>query len=88
MAHYMNPFDFVPMPDGGPIAIPEDILNQPRLEGYIEYSIEVRTPLHITGKTTKSSSHYDRKWFFRQAGKRVIPGASVRGMVSAFIDKA
>ncbi len=88
MDHYMNPFDFVPLPQNGPIAISDDVLNQPRLEGYIEYTIKVLTPLHITGKTTKpkNQNHFDKKFFFRRAGQRVIPGASLRGMVSAFLE--
>ena len=84
--HYMNPFDFVPLPPGGPKALPKDLLDERRLEGRITYRIQTLTPLHITGRTTKSGKHFHTQYFNEAYGRKVIPGASVRGMLSAFIE--
>jgi CRISPR/Cas system CSM-associated protein Csm3 (group 7 of RAMP superfamily) len=86
MAHQMNPFHFVPLPLDGPRALPQDVLDEPRYEGCIEYSIEVKTPLHITGKTTRNGNHFDQKYFYENYGRKVIPGSSIRGMLAAFIE--
>lgn len=82
----MNPFHFVPLPPDGPQALPPDIFGEPRYEGCIEYSIEVKTALHITGKTTRNGNHFDKKYFYENYGQKVIPGSSVRGMLAAFIE--
>lgn len=84
--HLMNPFHFVPLPADGPKELPAEILNEPRFEGYLEFTLETITPLHITGKTTKVGSHFAKKDFYRANGKRVIPGKSIRGMLSSFIE--
>lgn len=82
----MNPFHFVPLPPNGPQALPPDIFSEPRYEGCIEYSIEVKTALHLTGKTTRNGNHFEKKCFYENYGQKVIPGSSVRGMLAAFIE--
>ncbi|MDM8539391.1 RAMP superfamily CRISPR-associated protein, partial [Desulfobacterales bacterium HSG17] len=84
--HYMNPFDFVPLSAAGPKQIPDDVLNDIRVEGYITYSLKTLTPLHINGKTTKSGSHFDKKYFYESYGHKLIPGASIRGMLYSYIE--
>lgn len=90
--HYMNPFDFVPLPPDGPRAVPAEVLKEPRYEGYIEYSLEILTPLHITGKI-EAGGHgnnifFTKKYFYREHndGPLVIPGSSIRGMLSSYIE--
>ncbi|MEE4355057.1 MAG: RAMP superfamily CRISPR-associated protein [Desulfococcaceae bacterium] len=85
--HFMNPFEFVPLPESGPKELPPELYEGPRLEGFLSYSIKALTPLHITGSTASASSgSFERKEFYENYGTRVIPGASVRGMLSAFIE--
>jgi len=85
--HYMNPFDFVPLPGDGPKPLLESFREGANLEGYLTYNIEVKTPLHITGKITrKGSGEFNKKSFYKNYGKKVIPGASVRGMLAAYIE--
>lgn len=86
MPHRMNPFDFVPLPQGGPRALSNEIIKETRYEGYIEYSIKVLTPLHITGMTEKDGDHFKVKHFNESYGKKVIPGSSIRGMLAAYIE--
>lgn len=87
MTYYMNPFDFVPLPDK-PKPLPESAKNAPLLEGYLEYTLTVKTPLHISGLTKKDIKrrHFTEKSFYENYGQRIIPGSSVRGMLSAFIE--
>jgi len=85
--HYMNPFEFVPLPVNGPREIPTTVARgTPRLEGYLTYSLTTLTPLHITGKTTKENNHFEKKSFYENYGKKVIPGSSLRGMIASFIE--
>ncbi len=84
--HFMNPFEFVPLPEKGPKELPQEAYDGPRLEGYLSYYIRVLTPLHITGRTSALGKTFDRKEFYENYGNKVIPGASVRGMLSAFIE--
>ena len=85
--HYMNPFEFVPLPVNGPREIPTIVaLGTPRLEGYLTYSLTTLTPLHITGKTTKENNHFEKKRFYENYGKKVIPGSSLRGMIASFVE--
>ena len=91
--YLMNPFDFVPLPPDGPLELPLEILeNETRYEGYIEYSIELLTPLHITGSIqsngTGESQHISKKTFLRDATNEnmVIPASSVRGTITSFIE--
>ncbi|RJQ59470.1 MAG: hypothetical protein C4530_09205 [Desulfobacteraceae bacterium] len=88
MPHYMNPFDFVPLPLQGPWGIPGEVLQDRRLEGYLTYSLKTLTPVHITGKTTKSRSgnFFAVKSFYENYAKKVIPGSSIRGMIASFIE--
>jgi hypothetical protein len=82
----MNPFDFAPIPPDGPKPLPEEVGKGRCVEGYLEYSIETKTPLHITGLTTKTGNHFGVKTFYENYGRKIIPGASVRGMLAAFIE--
>ena len=87
----MNPFDFVPLRKDGPKPLPEEILNDHELyEGYIEYSIETLTPLHITNKIASSNDHarLSNKSFNRErvGGPPLIPGSAIRGMLLNFIE--
>jgi CRISPR/Cas system CSM-associated protein Csm3 (group 7 of RAMP superfamily) len=85
--HYMNPFEFVPLPVNGPREIPTIAAHgTPKLEGYLTYSLKTLTPLHITGKTTKKNNHFEKKSFYKNYGKKVIPGSSLRGMIAAFVE--
>lgn len=86
VAYYMNPFHFVPLPTNGPKAMPEAALAGPRWEGYLTYTLETLTYLHITGKTTSRGRSFEKKYFYESCGKRVIPGSSIRGMLSAYIE--
>lgn len=85
--HYMNPFEFVPLPVNGPREIATIVAHgTPRLEGYLTYSLTTLTPLHITGKTTKENNHFEKKRFYENYGKKVIPGSSLRGMIASFVE--
>jgi len=87
MHDYMNPFEFVPLPVNGPQEIPTTVAcGTPRLEGYLTYSLTTLTPLHITGKTTKKNKHFEKKRFYENYGKKVIPGSSLRGMIASFVE--
>ena len=68
MSYYMNPFDFVPLPENGPIQVPDEISNSTeRYEGIINYSIHVKTTLHISGKIQsgreRDETVYSKKYF-------------------------
>jgi len=82
----MNPFHFVPFPLDGPRPLTSAALNGPRLEGYLKYSLKTLTPLHITGKTSRESKHFKEKTFYARCGRRVIPGSSLRGMISSCVE--
>jgi len=85
--HYMNPFEFVPLPVNGPREIATSVARgTPRLEGYLTYSLTTLTPLHITGTTTKENNHFEKKCFYENYGKKVIPGSSLRGMIASFVE--
>ncbi|MDL1980540.1 MAG: RAMP superfamily CRISPR-associated protein, partial [Deltaproteobacteria bacterium] len=87
MHYYMNPFEFVPLPVNGPREIPTTVARgTPTLEGYLTYSLTTLTPLHITGKTTKENNHFEKKSFYENYGKKVIPGSSLRGMIASFVE--
>lgn len=58
MSHYMNPFDFVPLPDK-PKEMPEAIKDEQRYEGYIEFSVIPLTPIHISGTTESNNANND-----------------------------
>lgn len=83
--HYMNPFDFVPLPDK-PLAIPDSILSEPHYEGVLSYTMEVLQPLHIGGAIEKKGHAVSKRHFFRSAQGPVIPGASIRGMLLSAIE--
>lgn len=89
--YYMNPFDFVPLPIG-PKPLTEKVLNEKRYEGYLTYSIEVLTPVHISNKINSTGNgnnlHYSKRYFQRnkENGDPVIPASSIRGMIAAFIE--
>jgi RAMP superfamily protein len=87
MHYYMNPFEFVPLPVNGPREMPTTLsCGTPRLEGCLTYSLKTLTPLHITGKTTQKDNCFERKSFYENYGKKVIPGSSLRGMIASFIE--
>lgn len=87
----MNPFDFVPLPSS-PQTIPKNVLEEKRCEGYLTYSIEVLTPLHISNKIYSTGNgnnlHYSKRYFHRnqENGNPAIPASSIRGMLAAFIE--
>jgi hypothetical protein len=86
--YYMNPFDFVPLPSGGPKEVPISLLDKARYDGSIEYSLETRTPVHISGKIDKSKngSFYFQRHFLREGSGLVIPGSSIRGMLRSYVE--
>ena len=96
--HFLNPFHFVPLPEQGPIALSETALKGPRYEGYITYSLEILTPLHINGETflTKEKRKNgkvvecfaEKKCFRGPEGRVIVPGSSVRGVLASFIEAA
>ena len=87
MHYYMNPFEFVPLPVNGPQKIPTIVdSGTPRFEGYLTYSLTTLTHLHITGKTTPKNNRFEKKRFYENYGKKVIPGSSLRGMIASFIE--
>ncbi len=84
--HYMNPFEFAPLPDEGPCPVPKDLISGQRLEGYLTYSLKVLTPLHITGRASKNGKAFGLKSFYQRQNRYWIPGSSIRGMLSTFIE--
>jgi CRISPR/Cas system CSM-associated protein Csm3 (group 7 of RAMP superfamily) len=93
-AHYMNPYDFVPFPTvdlptvhGGNYIAPitRTLAEWEKLDRLVSGKLVVRLtalqPVHVLGRRNGVLFQ-----FHRVAGKPVIPGASLRGMLRAFIE--
>lgn len=102
MSHAPNPFDFVPFASTPPVLKKaEDWLKTGTcLTGYLEVQLQALTPLHIVGKqdaiATVPANSREKKQNFkiqyshfnRRHGQAIIPAASIRGLLRAFIETA
>lgn len=86
MAHYPNPFDFVPFPAAPNLRTEEqfDALGK-KLSGYLELEIKALTPVHIVGKV-EDHPEADRSFMYRQDCQPCIPASSIRGCLRAFTE--
>lgn len=88
------PYNFVPLVDGDPI--PGEIVSHDRycedhFTGYFDVTLETVTPLFVRGMLTEQQVKNDvqAKDFpepFMIAGKPVIPGSSLRGMLRSLVE--
>jgi len=91
MSHPLNPFDFVPLAKEPLLKTTDDWLNYGSLQtGYLDLQITARTPLHIVGRqeTVEKGQQITKSHFYRRNGKAYIPGATIRGLLRAFIEAA
>ena len=88
--HNPVPFDFVPFPETGPelktIKEWEDERQGELFSGTIEYALKTLTPLHIVGNQKKINGEIQKSDFFALAGRRMIPGYSIKGMIRSFME--
>ena len=81
-----NPFDFVPLPSE-PWLYEREYLDKmgAKVSGYLEVDMKTLTPVHIVGSLQRSHGKA-RSAMVQQDGTYMIPAASIRGMLRAFIE--
>lgn len=86
MAHYPNPFDFVPFPPT-PFLCKEEEFDAmgDRISGYLGLKIKALTPVHIVGKV-EAGPGKNRSFMYRQDDRPCIPASSIRGCLRAFTE--
>ena len=93
--YFINPYTFIPIPDKAPAR--EDIANtKGDLTGFIECSMEIKSPTFIPNTTerfsTETEEHYKYDFYsYEDLSKKdfpteppkhpVIPGSEIRGMI-------
>ncbi len=88
MSHNPNPFDFVPLPPK-PMIYERSYLDRrgAPVSGYADVEIKALTPVHVVGALSRdkdaTASH---SAMYRQDGSPMIPAASIRGMLRAFLE--
>jgi len=92
MSHPLNPFDFVPFAKEPLLKTTAGWLNDGSLQtGYLDLQITARTPLHIVGRqetVEKKGQQITKSHFYRRNSKAYIPGATIRGLLRAFVEAA
>jgi len=86
MPHNPNPFDFVPFAQEPKLLRPEDFDKMgKKISGYLDVRIHALTPIHVVG-TYERGQGESHSAMYRQDGSPMIPAASIRGMLRAFME--
>ncbi len=86
MPHNPNPFDFVPFAREPKLLRPEDFDRMGRkISGYLDVTITALTPVHVVGTYQRGDGESQSR-MYRQDGSPMIPAATIRGMLRAFIE--
>lgn len=93
MSHNPNPFDFVPFAKDTPqLKTIEEWRREGELvTGSLEIKLRALTPLHIVGRQEtmgENTNRIQKSHFYRRRGQSLIPAASIRGMIRAFLEAA
>ena len=90
MPHNPVPFDFVPFSHESPLTGKKEEWENAGgtpISGRIDYTLNVKTPLHIVGDQPKNQQkEIVMSSFLRRHGRPLIPGASLKGMLRAFVE--
>jgi len=86
MSHHPNPFDFVPFAQE-PKLLRSDQFDRmgKKISGYLELTLTALTPVHVVGAYQRGDGE-SHSAMYRQDGVAMIPAASIRGMLRAFIE--
>jgi len=96
------PYNFVPLSDKVKNAVEKhdfsdlpshDVYEEGKLSGYFEVELETKTPLYIRCPLKESDANEGKEakdfpdfFYTEQAGKPVIPGSSLRGMLRNLVE--
>jgi len=88
MAHYPNPFDFVPFPEKPFVQSQSEFMAMSDVlwSGYLELRLTALTPVHVVGSQSSIAGGGRQSRMHRQDGLACIPAATIRGCLRAFIE--